>query len=356
MIIFRYLSKEVFITLMSLTAILLLIFMSNQFVHYLNRAANGQIPAMFIVKLMMLELPNLMVLLLPLGFYISMILAYGRLYAENEMIVLYACGYGPNKLLGQSLLMAIVVMLVVAGVSLWAGPFIAVERAKLIRTTGVQTLIQTVMPKRFNAVSGGSRVFYIQSMNRQHTKAEKVFFAQHKQNEEQNPWDILWAEKAYVETDPVTYESYAVLQNGHDYQGAPGGADFQVADFSELKVRLPHPTIAIKNDLRTLPMTDLWDSSERGKSAELQWRLSIPLMVIVLTFIAVPLSRINPRSGKFSKLLPAILIYITYANFMFVARNWVTSGKVPVWLGMWWLHLAFAAVGIVLIWRERKKL
>ena len=54
MIIFRYLAKEVFITLISLTAILMLIFLSNQFVQYLNRAASGNIPGVIIMKLMML--------------------------------------------------------------------------------------------------------------------------------------------------------------------------------------------------------------------------------------------------------------------------------------------------------------
>ena len=76
--------------------------MSNQFVQYLNRAASGNIPGMIILKLMMLELPNLMGLLLPLGFYVALLLSYGRLYADSEMTVLRACGYGPMQLIKHS--------------------------------------------------------------------------------------------------------------------------------------------------------------------------------------------------------------------------------------------------------------
>lgn len=358
MLIFRYLSKEVFVTLVSLTAILLLIFMSNQLVIYLNRAASGQIPGMLIMKLMMLELPNLLSLLLPLGFYVALLLAYGRLYAESEMTVLKACGYGPGRLLKHSFMMASVVALFVMVIMLWGSPLISTERATLLRTTGVQTLIQTIVPGRFNAIPHGQQIFYVESMNRDHSVAKNVFFAQNTQKNGEEQWDLLWAEKAYAQTDPKTFEDYVILSEGKKYQGVPGRADYQVARFVEYKARLPHPTVSIKEDIRTASTASLWplNNPNPAKAAELQWRLSIPIMVFMLTLVGVPLSRVNSRSGKYAKLLPAIVVFIVYANLMFVARDWVSAGKVPVWLGIWWVHLLVAALGLLLIWRNQVKL
>ncbi|BCA94214.1 LPS export ABC transporter permease LptF [Legionella antarctica] len=359
MIIFRYLAKEVFFTLIALTAVLMLIFLSNQFVQYLNRAASGKIPGMIIMKLMMLELPNLMGLLLPLGFYMALLLAYGRLYAENEMTILRACGYGPKQLLKHSFIMAGFVAVFVGVVMIWVSPFIAVERAKLLRSTGIQTLIQTIMPGRFHAINSGQQVFYVQSMSRDHSKAEQVFLAKKSNKEEKIQWDILWADKAYAETDPKTLEEYIVLQDGKEYQGTPGNADYQIAQFADYKARLPHPTVRdLNEDLRTASITSLWplNNSDPQKGAELQWRLSIPLMVFTLTFVAVPLSRVNSRSGKFAKLLPAVILYILYANFMFVARDAAASGKIPLWIGMGWIHLLVVIIGLLLIWRNQVKL
>jgi len=357
-IIFRYLAKEVTVTLVSLTTILMLIFLSNQFVLYLNRAVSGNIPGAIIMKLMMLELPNLMGLLLPLGFFISLLLAYGRLYADSEMTVLRACGYGPSHLLKHSLMMASLVTVVVAIVMIWVSPHIAVERAKLMRTTGVQTLIQTIFPGRFQAISGGKQVFYVQSMSRDHKQAEQVFLAKKTQKNSKTQWDVLWADKAFAQTDPKTAEEYVVFQNGKEYQGVPGEAEYQVAEFAEYKTRLPHPTVKIKDDIRTASTASLFplNNPDRQKAAELQWRLSIPLMVLTLTLVAVPLSRVSPRSGKFAKLLPAVILYILYANFMFVARDALVSGKIPLWLGLWWLHLLVALLGLFLIWRNKVKL
>lgn len=359
MLIFRYLAKEVFITLIALTAILLLIFMSNQFVVYLNRAASGKIPAMLVMKLMMIELPNMMGLLLPLGFYVALLVAYGRLYAESEMTILQACGYGPRQLLQHSLIMASVVAVIVAIIMIWASPIIGVERSRLLRTTGIQTLIQTIVPGRFHAISGGKEVFYVASMNREHTKAKHIFLARLTEKEGRGKeWSILWADTAFAEIEPDTHEDYVVLQEGTQYQGLPGQADYQIAKFERYKARLPHPTAEIKSDLHTASTASLWppNNKDLNKAAELQWRLSVPLMVLTLTLVGVPLSRVNPRAGKFAKLLPAIVLYIIYANFMFVARDWLLSGKIPVWLGLWWLHIVVAIIGLLLIYRNQVKL
>lgn len=356
MIIFRYLAKEVFITLASLTTILLLIFMSNQFMRYLTRAASGQIPAMFIMKLMMLELPNLMGLLLPLGFYVALLVAYGRLYAESEMTVLQACGYGPNQLLKHSFIMASVVALLVLIIMLWASPMIAVERAKLLRSSGVQLLIKTISPGQFREVHGGEQVFYVEKMNPAHTVAQHVFLARYNEKNGQSQWDVLQAEQAFAKTDEKTNEDYVIFQEGKSYQGVPGQGNYQVAEFERYKMRLPHPVIALKNDIRTAKTSALWPiNHDRKKAAELQWRLSVPMMVLILTLVAVPLSRVNPRSGKYAKLLPAIVLFIFYANLMFIARDWLIAGKTPLWLGIWWIHVPVFLLGLFLIWRNQVK-
>src|SRR3990167_10412317 len=145
--------------------------MSNQVVIYLNRAASGIIPGMLVMQLMALELPNLLSLLLPLGFYFSLLLAYGRLYADSEMTVMRACGFGQGQLLAYSLIMALVVGIITA-LMISNNPGIAYKRAKLLQTSGIKTLIQTIVPGRFRTISGSKDVFYVESMNSKHTKAK----------------------------------------------------------------------------------------------------------------------------------------------------------------------------------------
>lgn len=358
-VISRYLAREVFVTLVALTAILLLIFMSNQCVQYLNRAASGQIPGIFILKLMMLEMPNLIGLLLPLGFYIALILTYGRLYVDNEMTALFAGGYSQGQLLRTSLVMASFIALIVGILMFWMSPWIAIERAYLIKNTGIKTIIQTLAPGRFKALQNGQLVFYVEAMNREHDKAKHIFLARRLSDEAHPKWDIVFANQAYGKLNQDSQEEALVLKDGGAYMGIPGQAAYQVAYFKMLEVRLPHPETHLEADIRTWPtkkLLPLVNNQDVAKVAELQWRLSVPLMTIILTLIAVPLSYVNPRSGKYAQLLPAILIYIVYANFMFVARAALVQNKIPVWIGMWWLHILMLGIALLLLWYRGRQI
>lgn len=355
MIIFRYLSRELLTTLIALTGILLFIFMSNQGVLYLNRAANGSFPGIFVLKLMLLEMPNLLGFLLPLGWYMAIMIAYGRLYADSEMMILFASGYSPLQLLFQTLCMASGVTVIVAVLMFWGNPWIALERAHLLKSTGVQTALQMLMPGRFQALPSKDVVFYVESMGK-HQEAQHVFFARQSPEQSATKWEVIWAESAFGSHDKKTGENYLVLSDGRAYTGVPGQANVQLAQFKQYHVRLPHPTDKAADDIRTTPSAQLWEDyrSDPKKAAELQWRFSIPLMVLILTSIAVPLSRVNPRSGKYANILPAIIIFIFYANSLFVSRAWIASGRLPGWLGMSGLHVLMLCFAGALLVRQQR--
>src|SRR5262245_51842647 len=99
MIIARYLSREIALTLFAITGILLITFLSNQLVHYLNQVAVGKFAHTALLALMAIEIPHLLSILLPLALFLSILLAYGRLYADNEMTVLHACGLSDKQIL-----------------------------------------------------------------------------------------------------------------------------------------------------------------------------------------------------------------------------------------------------------------
>jgi lipopolysaccharide export system permease protein len=53
---------------------------------------------------------------------------------------------------------------------------------------------------------------------------------------------------------------------------------------------------------------DLMGSDEPEHVAEFQWRLGIPLSTIVLAILAVPLSRSQPRAGRYGRLAIGLLV------------------------------------------------
>ena len=96
----------------------------------------------------------------------------------------------------------------------------------------------------------------------------------------------------------------------------------------------------------------LLESSVLADRAELQWRISLPVSLIVLGLLAVPLSRSSPREGRYARLGIGLLIYIVYANMMSIAGVWVQRGVISEWLGMWWVHGAVVLLALLMLARE----
>lgn len=355
MYIFRYFCKEIFGALLALTTIILLIFLSNQFVQYLGRAASGQLPGLVVFQLMALELPNLLSLLLPLGFYVALLVAYGRLYADNEMIVLSAAGFSQNQLLKYTLSIASLVAICVAYLVFWVNPGIYYERALLIRNQGVATFIKTITPERFRAVEGGKKVFYVQDISASNTEANGIFYAEKIPTKPLSSWKIMWAAKGKTKSNDAEVNTL-VLENGHIYQGRPGQANYKTVHFGKLETDIPQPVITVSDDVRTLSTKQLlpWHNKQLNKVAELHWRIAIPTMVFILTLLALPLSKVNARQGKYARLVPALLLYILYANFLFIGRDWLVQAKVPWWLGLWWLHGGMLLIAMGLLYFQKQ--
>ena len=124
MIIFRYLTKEISAVLLANTLILLLIFVGNQFAHFMQIAISGHLTVHLVAILLMLKLPQLLGTTLPLSLFLSIILAYGRMYAESEMAVLFASGVNLNKIIKITLVSSSVVIALIAILILWVSPHI----------------------------------------------------------------------------------------------------------------------------------------------------------------------------------------------------------------------------------------
>lgn len=354
-IIYRYLAKEISTTLAGLTSILLLIFFSNQLVNYLTRAAAGKIPGMIVLKLLALEIPTLLSLLLPLGLFMALLIAYGRLYADNEMTVMMSCGFSKRQLLKFTLWLAIVVSLVVGIMVFWVSPKISRDRDHLLTGGGLTAIFDTLIPGRFHSQGGGNKVLYVEKVTRDHETANDIFIAEKVAASKSNPggWRILTAHAGNVIEDHSTSSVHLNLEQGFAYEGQPGRRDYRVASFERYQARIPEAKPHLRKVESALPVSELWpwNTDDPKRIAELNWRLAIPLMTVILAFVAVPLSEVSPREGKYKKLLPAIILYVIYANFLFVGRDAISESRFPSWVGFWPLHLFVLVIGFVLYYK-----
>jgi len=147
------------------------------------------------------------------------------------------------------------------------------------------------------------------------------------------------------------------MDDGYRYDGNPGLADYRAIKYDTYGVLLPKPDVSNEvTDRDAMPTSSLIGNPDVRAIAELQWRISMPLLVFIVTLIAVPLSRVNPRQGRFLKLLPAILLYMGYVTALILVRGGLEKGSISPTLGLWWVHGLFLAIGLLLFYWEPLRL
>ncbi len=357
-IIFRYLIRQIMVSMFAVSGILLLVFMSGRFIKYLGSAAEGEIAAGVLFAIMGYRFPGFLELILPLGLFIGILLAYGRMYLESEMTVLFACGVSERQLLAKTLLGALPVMFVVGAMSLYVSPWGMKQVEQIFNEQRKATEFEMLAPGRFQDLSSGTRVTYTESLSDDKRQLQGVFIAEYGRDGE--GVTLITAETGSQLIDEETGSRFLILEDGGRFQGVPGQLDHSVTLFEAYGLKIQSGEAGTKQLEEGISTLDLWYSDDPEDRALLHWRISLPLIVPIITLLAVRLSRVNPRQGRFFHLLPAMLVYITYLGLLIVARDALADGKVPEWLGMLWVHALFLTLGLWLqfgpAWLNRRRL
>ncbi|MDR2212549.1 MAG: LPS export ABC transporter permease LptF [Pseudomonadales bacterium] len=342
MIIFRYLTRQILQAMLALSFILLVVAVLGRLLNYLAEASQGELDPSVLLLLMSYRLPDFLQLILPLGLLLGILLAYGRMYAESEMTVLAACGISTRRLLGLSTFSGALVMLLVAFLSLYLTPLSLVQTARLLESQQNLNEFDVMVPGLFQNISGGQRTTYAESVS----PDGMSYVLMHESNGDR----LILAESARPYED-AEGRRFVLFKNGSMAEGLSGAGEYSLTRFEEWGVSLPPRDLNFDVALEEKAMSnaELWNAGQPLQIAELQWRISLVLLVPVLMLLAVPLSRVSPREGRFGKLVPAILLYLAYFGLLLVCRDLVASGTLPPWLGLWWVHLVFAGLGLWLM-------
>ena len=299
-------------------------------------AVTGGVGAGFVFSILYLNVLAQLVFFLPFSFYLATLLTLGRLYSDSEMTALAACGVGYRQLIKAVLMVGTLIAAVMFVLSLVVSPWAVSESHRQEELSKQQSDVQAFKAGEFKASQNGKNVIYIEAINGQTSRLHNVFA--HGVSNEQSY--TIYASSGYQLRDRETGLQYIVLENGRRYSGIVGTADYQVIEFQRYKLRLGNDKeIGPQWSLLGRTTASLYASGKPREWAELHWRLSLPVATILLGLIAIPLSRTNPRQGRYSKLFVAILIFAAYVNLLGMGQVWLENGTVPVSVGLWWVHL-----------------
>lgn len=349
-IINRYLIKEIILTFIGVSLVLLLIFVSGQLVSLYGKAVSGSIQASSVFKTLGLMSIGNMVFILPLSFYIAILLAFSRLYKDNEMVVLAACGIGPWSILRAVLGLAGLFAIIAGGFSLYLAPWAESQSERIIKQHQQSADVEVLSAGRFRELTKGEGVVYVQEFDEDNLTMNRIFMQY--RFEDKN--SIISSASGERKTDEKTGDKFLILNNGQRQDGPMENGQTVIIKFAEHGVRLiEKPAREIQYRKRAVSTLELWQRGNNDDIAELQWRISSILFCLILAIMAVPLSKTSPRQGRYSKLALALLIFIIYSNLLNVSRAWLNKDVIPAWIGLWWVHLIALVLALLMFvqWR-----
>jgi lipopolysaccharide export system permease protein len=341
----RYILREVAMSWLSVSGVLLAIMLTDQVARVLARAAESQFPRGVVLELIVLGAVQSLSLVLPIALLLGIVLALGRLYHDSEMTAAQACGTGTRMVMLPVMAFTLALTVLLAYIALHVSPAAA---GRIIRISSEALRAGQFAPisaGKFTTFGGGGTVVYAQAADADGT-LRRVFV----QRSRGDILEIALAQRATHEYLPGGDIQVITLYDGERYEGIPGERRFRIVKFAEntIPVRLPAASGGVVK-MEGVPTRTLLASSDPKHRAELHWRVALPIMAVVMGLIAVPLARLRPRQGRYARVGFAILIFFLYINLAIAGKMWIERGTLPEWLGLWWVHATVAVFATLLL-------
>ncbi len=350
MIIIRYLVRETFKSQLAILFILLLIFFCQKLVRILGAALDGDIPTSLVLSLMGLGVPDMAQLILPLSLFLGLLMTLSRLYTESEITVMHACGLGKDVLIKAALVLSLVTAVCAAINVIWLTPWSSKQQDVLTAEAKANPSMAALVEGQFQSAQNGNSVLFVGSVKGQEFR--NVFLAQLRPSGNVRP-SVVIADRGHMNqrgdgTQVVT------LDKGTRYEGTALLRDFRITDFTQYQAIIGHQEVAVdSSNAEQMSIGDLWRSDDDEARAELHWRLTLVVSVLIMAVMVVPLSAVNPRQGRVLSMLPAMLLYLIFFLLQSSLRSNGAKGKLDPTLWMWLTNLVYFAIAIMLnLWES----
>ena len=333
-----------------MSIVLVIVLLGAYLSDMLKDIAGGRIPAGLLGIQLLLHLPESLGNILPLAGFVAIMWGLGRMYRDQEMAVMRSSGFGWKNLLKPllGLVIPLAAVLLVLGWSV--APSAARMAEEQLELAFRSAAVWGLQAGKFHVLRQGELVLYAEAIDEDGSTLKNIFIKQRQEEREQ-----VWvAQKGRYWMDPETGDRYLVLEDGKVTDVAPGQLDLRVLSFARNDLRLPEPEFRKRKNakINSVSSSQLLENANVESLAELQWRLSPAITVIVLGLLAIPLSHSEPREGRGFRIVLGILVYILYGNLLYLCRSWVIDGVIPASIGMWWVHLLFLVISFVWLRRQ----
>ena len=347
-----YLAREILKTSCATLLVLYIILLSNAFGRILADIADGDIPQKALWPVLLGQSVNLLSLLLPIALFLGIVFTFGRMYKDHEIVVMNACGVGFREFYRPVFLALIPFLALSIYSNLWLNAQVLSTAQDVIDRESNLHEFQLIKAGQFNETNSGELVFFMESISEDKLELRDIIISQ----TGGDSMVIETAQRGRQSIDDKSGDLFLVIGPGERFEGQPGDNRVKHISFEEHGILIEKKAKRERDapEIEQLPPAKLWASDKQKHRVEFHWRVAMPVVVLVLALLAVPLSYIAPRQGRYGKVGAALLVFILYLNLMAFARAQLDDRAIPILLNFWWVHLLFLGLTLVLIYRRNR--
>ena len=337
-----------------------LIVFGNQFVLMAQESIELGIPTQELMPVVYYNMTRDFPLIFSLSFFLAIILAITQLYKNSEAIVMNSLGLGDKQFIIFLRPLIVVSFLILLFLTTIAVPWSKQQKYLIEEVHNNASEFSFIKEGEFEQFKDGEIVFYASESSTPDSKIEQnmeeiFIYARSEENSV-----IVLASNAVKFTDPETNNVYLRLRDGTRYQGMAGKESKVILDFDQYDLQIISGdrlnTITQYTAIGGINTLELFKREGPLVNAELQWRLSAPICLLILSGLGVLLGKVSPRSGRSVGLLIGIVIFILYNNVLLIAKNSIERGELNPIIGLWSVHLSVLLLTFIFYQLRNRKL
>jgi lipopolysaccharide export system permease protein len=348
------LTKELFYTSLSTILILSGVVIAQRSVYIFRLAAKGIIPNDAIDTILVFNLLKHLPLLLSLTLFLTVLITLTRWYKDSEMVIWFTSGLSLSNFIKPIIIFSVPIITLIATLSFYISPWAVHKAEEFKKGLKNRDELATITPGIFKESKSDNRIFYIEGFSELGNIVKNIFV----QSIQNGKVGVIIANEG-ERIENKRGEDYIVMKEGRRYEGQSNSQEFSTTYFTEYGVLIEKEArkiISIGEVYEAKSTLELLASDSSRYKAELYWRISLPISALLLVFLAIPLSVINPRSGRSVNIIMALLLFVIYNNLLGVSHSIVSIGNTKIWYGLWPVHLFFATIAFYLLYRRTSNL
>ena len=357
MILRRYMTQQVAANTAIVLLFLMALMLGGRLIRYFGIAAEGRLDVGLLFTIIGYNIPTFLELILPLSFFIALMLVLGRMYVDQEMSVLFASGISRGRLTRLMIPLITGLFIFQMGISLLAKPWGLSNSKQIWQTQSLGSLLDLVRPKTF--ISSGNYHLYVDEFDKEKRELKNLYVVQQQTDKSGKIAKndvIITATRAYQVPSKDTDSSMQLdLFQGRRYELGTNQANYNQASFEKYRITLEKPASEkiTETNVETQTTAKLLANTQKPEvKAELGYRFTMPWLIIIAAMLATPLAQVRPRQGRWLRLLPSVLIFASCAISIISLRTAIGKESISEYAYIW-LIVGFIAFALLLNWQSR---